>query len=287
MRKPSYWWAVVPILTLYACQPSHYRGEADSYQTAADSTAADALFSPLDSAPRIRIKQADVRCRVNDVFAVTTAMERTVRHVGGVVTESTLRTELNATHDQPWTGDSIRRVRRSTPQASLLLRVPVQHLDSVVHTLTSMAAFVEFRQLQDKDATLAYKRNKLKNDAAQETNRQTSHTKMNRELEVNTYREAKTNEQIDRQIENLSMLDNAAYCTVSVALYQPEIVEVQILPDPEHSPKPAFMAAAGDALSGGADVLRGLALLILKVWPMWLMLGAGWWAYKKLGVFRR
>ncbi|WP_222597255.1 DUF4349 domain-containing protein [Chitinophaga pinensis] len=64
--------------------------------------------------------------------------------------------------DVPYSADSLKRIELYTPVANLTLRVPTASLDSVVHTLTAMATFIDYRTLKDEDKTLTYLSNAMK-----------------------------------------------------------------------------------------------------------------------------
>lgn len=272
MRRPSIYWVAIPLVTLFACG-QQYNREAATVQE----------VTPLQSEARKRIKTADLRCRVTDVFKATAALEKMVYGVEGVVTESTLENEVLAQHTLPYSADSVKQVKRYTPVASLTLRVPSAHLDSVVTTLTSMAAFIEHRRLKDQDVSLEYERNAMKNEvlAQQQETRETTHTKMNKELEVTQYQHNKTNEYVDRAINNLSILENTAFSTITVQLFQPEVADVQVIANPEHLSRAGFGTASVNALRTGVEVFRGLALFILQIWPLWIIAIIGWVLYRK------
>ncbi|WP_343704382.1 DUF4349 domain-containing protein [Chitinophaga sp.] len=272
MRKPSIYWVAIPLVTLFAC--GQYNREAATPEE----------VTLLQSEARKRIRSADVRCRVPDVFKAASTLERMVVSVEGVVVESVLHNDVTEQRTLPWSADSLKLVKRYTPVANLTLRVPVKHLDSVVSTLTSMAGFIDYRKLQDQDVTLAYERNAMKNEAlaAEDHKRETTHTKMNKELEVTQHQEANTEAAIDRTIANLGMLENAAFSTISVQLFQPEVADVQVVVNPQQLTRAGFGTAAMNALRGGADVFRALALFILQVWPLWVLAAAGWVLYRKV-----
>lgn len=270
MRRPSIYWVVIPIVTLFACQSGYNREAASAEEV-----------TPLQSTERKRIKSADVRCRVPDVFKATAALEKMVTSVQGVVVESTLQNNVQAQHTLPWSADSLKLVKRYTPVANLTLRVPVQHLDSVVTTLTSMAAFIDHRKLQDQDVTLEYERNAMKNEAMAGTARETTHTKMNRELEVAQHEEHRNEAAIDRTIQNLGMLEKSAFSTITVQLFQPELSDVQVVMNPQYLSRAGFGTASVNAIRTGSDVFRGLFLFLLRIWPLWVLAIAGWVMYKK------
>jgi Domain of unknown function (DUF4349) len=277
MRKPFIYWALVPMLTFIACGKSEYKEAA----SAADSTSS--TVTPLQSDARKRIKSADLRCRVADVLNTTSSLEHLVMSLDGVVEESSLENEVQDQCTIPLSADSIRLVKRYIPVANLTLRIPAQYLDSLVTRLTAMVTFIDYRKLQDKDLTLEFERNAMKNDAvAQQSNaRQTSHTKMNKELEIAQQQDAKAEAAVDRKITNLDILDHVAFSTISVKLFQPEMADVQVVANPQKISKIDFGVEVMNALGNGLEVFRELFLILLRIWPLWVVVIAGWLLYRK------
>lgn len=278
MRKTLILWALLPMVMLIACGRSEKREEA-AY-AAADSAS---LTTSLNSEVRKKIKTADLRCRVTDVLKTTASLERLVVSMDGVVEESTLENEVQNQCTLPLSADSIRLVKRYIPVANLTLRVPAQHLDSLVAGLTSMAAFIDYRKLQDKDVTLAYERNAMKNAALtqQANTRETNHTKMNNELEIAQHQDAKAEAAVDRTIDNLEMLDKVAFSTITVQLFQPETVDIQVAINPDKFSRPEFSIESLNALQNGVTIFRELILFLLRIWPLWVLAITGWILYKK------
>jgi len=261
MRYTPVLWVLVPIVTFMSC--SSYNREAT---TAADVT-------PLQSDARKKIKTADLRCRVPDVLKATASLEHLVLSLKGVVEESNLENEIRSQHTLPLSADSIRLIKRYTPVANLTLRIPAEHLDSVVTTLTTMAGFIDYRKLKDQDVSLEFERNEMKNEITgdQLAPREIQHTQMNKELEVAEHQASRKEAAIDRRIENLAILEQVAFSTITVQLFQPEQADIQVVANPEKLSRPAMGTAITDALHTGANVFRAIFLFLLQLWPLWLL----------------
>lgn len=281
MRSSSIYWVAIPMVTLFACGNVHYSNEKAE---AAAPVAADT--TSLQSPSRKRIKTADISCRVQDVTAATTKLEKLVTSLDGIVVESHLRNDAQEQHEYPYSADSVKRVQLYTPISTLTLKVPVAHLDSVVHTLTGMASYIDHRTLRDNDVTLQYLGNELKNAAVIKDERVTGHTKKDSELDVREYSEEKKTAFIERRIANLGILENVAYSTITVQLFQPQVADVQIAVNPASFTRAGFGTETATAFRTGVEVMRSIFIFLLQLWPLWIIAILLWFGYKRL-LFKR
>lgn len=283
MRSSSIYWVAIPMVTLFACGNVHYDQKAEAVT---ENAAPAADTTSLQSSSRKRIKTADIRCRVQDVTAATTKLERLVTSLDGIVVESVLRNDAQEQHEYPYSADSIRRVQLYTPVSTLTLKVPVTHLDSVVHTITAMAGYIDQRTLRDNDVTLQYLGNELRNAAVIKDERTTDHTKKDSELDVRQYSEEKKSAFIERKIANLGILENVAYSTITVQLFQPQVADVQIALNPASITRAGFGTETATAFRTGVNVTRSIFIFFLQLWPLWIIAILLWFGYKRL-LFKR
>ncbi|HVI46430.1 MAG TPA: DUF4349 domain-containing protein [Chitinophaga sp.] len=279
---------IVPLLALSACSTNGYKHSSSAEATAeqayaatADSTVFATGISSPGSPSRKRVRSADVRCRVNNVFQAASQLEHAVTAVNGIVAESNLKNENVQQHELPYSSDSLKRIMLYTPTASLTLKVPVEHLDAVVHTLTSIAGFIDYRILRDEDLTLKYLSNSLKNDQLTPGGNIIPGKKTST-LDIEKYSDQKKENAVDRSIANLEILGDVAYSTFTVQLFQPEVADVQIVLNPDHVARAGFGTEILSAVRSGATLLRNIILLLVQIWPFVIALAIGWFGYRKL-----
>lgn len=280
MRRPLYF--IAPVLLVAACSAgsSSYLKDEDSPAVTADSTNFANDITALNSPSRKRVRTADVRCRVNNVFNAVSVLEHTVLGVNGMIAESTMQNDIGLTQDVPYSADSLKRVQLYTPTANLTLRVPVTSLDSVVHTMTSMATFIDSRTLKEDDRTLIYLSNALKNDAPAPT--AIKPAEKGTPLDLVVYKDQQHDAATDRRIANLAILDEVHYATISVQLFQSQQADIQVIVNPERVTRAGFGTSILTALATGANGLSNLFLFILTCWPLVIALIAGWFGYRKI-----
>lgn len=287
MRSSSMLWVLIPILTLYACSNAGNIKFETSTQNKSEAYADSAAAAPsTPSDARKRIKTADLRCRVSDVVSATANIEKLVTSVNGIVVESYLRNEQSSSHEFAYSIDSLKRVTRYIPVATLTLKVPAPYMDTVVRALTASASLISHRMLKDTDVTLEHLRNQLHNKADETPARKVDHTKPEKELDITRYEDAKKDAVIDRTINNMAIDEKVMYSSITVELFQPEVADIQVVLNPERLSRPPLATAAVVALNRGAEFFRAVLLFFLSVWPAFVFGALGWFVYRKLGLKR-
>ncbi|WP_423735065.1 DUF4349 domain-containing protein [Chitinophaga caseinilytica] len=285
MQRHSMLWAaaLLPVLTFYACGHNLESARPIDGETVSDTTYPSPTDVSLNAAtiPEKRVKTGEMRLQVDNVVQATVRMEQLVTRAGGIVEQSEIRQTSGRQDDTRYSSDSLRRVTWYAPEATLRLRVPVMMMDSVVHAITGMAAFVEFRSLADADLSLQHLQNNLLNNLTKQPGRAVEHTKPNQELDVRQYEDEARRGAIGRTIENLGIDQLAAFSTLTITLRQPDLAVVSIIPDPEKFARSYFMADASQALGNGLSGFRAALIFLLNIWPLLLVAGITWFLYRK------
>ena len=279
MRPSPCLLVIIPALILVACSPSSTYHEATA---TADSTTFSNEITSLNSPSRKRVRTADVRCRVSNVFNATSALERVVNSIDGVIVESTIQNDFGVSKEIPYSVDSLKRIQLYTPTASLTLRVPAAKLDSVVGSLTAMASFIDYRTLKSQDKTLDYLSNALKNNEQGNVEAPPAPVKKKTPLDVVAYEDRKKENIIDRKIVNLAILDDVNYATFTVQLFQPQLADVQVIVNPESATRAGFWTEFITALRSGAEIFKNVFLFLLQLWPFLLLAALIWFGVKRI-----
>ena len=258
-------------------------GTADVYAESPAPASGDDKVLSLNAPARKIIKTADLRCRVEDVYTATTRIERMANAIGGQIANSKLENVTEESRTLPYKTDSLQQVESFTTTAQLTLRIPVNALDTILADIAGDAAFINNRSLHLDDATLRYLSNKLKQEAMaahDATGRSGALAKRTGDAIVSgIYTDDHNEASIDRRIGNMQLVDQAAYATLTVELYQPPRISRSIMPDMEALMKPTMGQQAALALNNGWQLLRGLLIALLTVWPLLLVSAAGYFAW--------
>lgn len=254
----------------------------------ADSTSFASDISDINSSSRKIIRTADFRCQVKDVLTASTSLENTVKSVGGIIEESRMNNEKSYTQSSYYTADSLKQVQTYTTTAYLTLRVPVAALDSIVKVIPGLTTFIEHRSLAQEDVTLQYLSNSLKNEPTGRTQKALDAAKKSEDIiAADNYLTRKHESTVDRQINNLQLLDQANYATLKVEFFQPERVNTQIVINPDYYAKPSFGTQFVVAINNGWQMIRQLFIALLYVWPLLILATISWILYRKYRKDRR
>jgi len=266
---------LVPAALMASCANS-----PESYAPSADSVVMSSNLADINSPSRKIIHTADMRCRVNDVYRSVDTLERMVNELGGLIAESHMENTTTSTRSVRYTADSQKLVTGYTTVAHLTLRIPNFFLDTVIRKVPVLATFIDNRTMQRQDVTLKYLANAMKNEAAGiappvVADKKTGGIKEN--TATSSPKALKNDTVINRRIENLQMLDDVNYATLKVDLYQPEKVDVQIVADADHAASIPFGSRILLALGDGWQLLKGLLVVFITAWPLWLLAIAVWY----------
>ncbi|MBV8251250.1 MAG: DUF4349 domain-containing protein [Chitinophaga sp.] len=286
MRKSIPLW-VLPALSLAACNaaPDHSastvqvaKSNAEQITEKADSVAFATDIASLNAASRKRVRTADVRCRVKNVFDATTTLERVTKELDGVVVES--HQENTVTQDKyvAYSADSLMHVRMYGTVAQLTLRVPVNRMDSVVHVLSGMATYIDHRTLKDEDKTMQYLSNSLRNNLVIQSPKP---DKKATSLDIAKYKDEKEEKVIDRELNNLSLMDDVNNATLTVAMFQPDRADIVVEVNPAAATRAGFGTELKNALIDGTEILRNLFLFLITIWPFLILGAITWFLVKK------
>lgn len=279
-----------PLCLLAACgTPDAHYGESaepapasEQVLATADSVVFGNSISSLTSPSRKMIRTADLRCRVDDVFAATTQLEDLVKASGGIVEESKMINQSTGSRNIYHSADSIKKVEVYTTTAHVVLRVPVAALDTVLKTIPAISTFVESRTLAQEDVTLRYLTNSLKNETRADIKDPMALAKKSGEAIAAAEYIAGTNERsIDRRIENLHLLDEVNYATITVDLHQPERVNTMIVVNTDHATEVPYATQLMLSLNKGWQLIKGLFAAIITLWPLWIIAFVGFAVYRR------
>ncbi len=264
--------AVMALAILCSCDNNASMEYTDAVAAVADSTTFASDISTLNAPSRKRIRSATIRCRVTDVLSASNQIEKMTRSVDGVVAESSFSNTASDYHEYASGSDSLKKIHLYTPVSELTLRVPVSKLDSVATQISSLANHIEYRNMKDTDATFTYLSNALKNEAELQVKPIPPQPKNT--LGSAVHQEERRTKITDRRIENLEILDNVAYSTFTVYLYEPLKADTYMTVNPVTITRAGFGAEMGQALRNGSVWMRNILIGLVEAWPLLLLAGA-------------
>jgi hypothetical protein len=270
---------LLPLFALASCANQNEKA-VSSDAAAAYAPAPEAVESEsvTEAAEQKIIRTADFRCKVPNVLNAATMLEMLIKSKGGYVQQSHISNENTQTKTIHYKTDSLLQATTYTTTANLILRIPSQHLDSIIYALPSIAAQIESRTLTQDDVTLQYLSNKIKSESGNglAVDKALQLAKKSKEsLEVQQYKDNRYDEQVSRKIANFGLQYNVEYATITVALSQPEEIHIVSIADPDYVTRTPLWVQFRDAIASGMEICWGLLITALHIWPLILMAIAG------------
>ena len=277
--------AVIIAVVLFSCKKAEVPAEETlDYATAvADSTTVSntqekTAETPKNVEKRKLIRTADIKFKVKSVVQSTNLIENTTRKWGGLVTYSNLQSTINDQISTKVSQDSTLETTKYKVENTITLRVPQQNMDTVVKEIAKEINYLDYRLIKADDVALRLLSNELlqKRSATNEKRManaiDTKGKKINDIMNAETQLENKKAQSDSSAIENLSLQDQINYSTITLQLYQREVVKQELVANEKQGYhfEPAIGIQILDALQSGWFHLLSLVVFLLKLW--WLAL---------------
>lgn len=276
----------------FACKQATTSDEA-SAETTADTVNTETISSNAakekKESTRKFVRTADLKFKVKNVTKSTYAIENIVSKNGGFITFTDLKSNINNHDETQVSQDSILETTHYTVDNTITLRVPNTQLDTVLKSMATEIDFLDSRLIKADDVGLQLLSNKM----AQK--RLTNHqkrlekdidTKGNKLKEIN---EAENNvldketESDNTIINNLSLEDQVNFSTVTLYLYQREVIKQELVANEKsiNAYRPHIGLQILDSLKTGWYIFEGIIAFVARLWSIVLIVVVVWFGYKK------
>lgn len=227
------------------------------------------------------VRTARLKFRVKDVPKATQIIEDVVLKNKGIILKSAIN---NNNVQSQWINiskDSAYVVYRNHLQATLDLRVSFSLLDSTLRQIAPLAVVIDYRIVEGDDVTAQLMADELKKIRLEKKQRRVSNAISTRSGKLEDAIAAEESldyamEEADRtKISEYNMNDKIAYSLIQIEIYQePVITKEQVLRNDLiiASYEPGYGSKIVDAMSGGWSALASIFLLIIRLWPFWIIL---------------
>lgn len=288
--------AVIIAVVLFSCKKAEIPAEetADYATAVADSatvsnTQEKTTETPKKVEKRKLIRTADIKFKVKSVVQSTNLIENTTRKWGGLVTYSNLQSTINDQISTKVSQDSTLETTKYKVENTITLRVPQQNMDTVVKEIAKEIDYLDYRLIKADDVALRLLSNELlqKRSATNEKRIanaiDTKGKKINDIINAETQLENKKAQSDSSAIENLSLQDQINYSTITLQLYQREVVKQELVANEKQGYyfEPSIGIQILDALQSGWFHLLSLVVLLLKLWWLALIGLVIYWIFKK------
>ncbi|CAN5233501.1 DUF4349 domain-containing protein [soil metagenome] len=243
----------------------------------------------LDSTHRF-IRTANMRFRVRNVASVSYRIEDLAVKFGGYIADTKLESQLQSNEEKPVSEDSTLQTMRFMVTNSITIRVPVENLDTILKSFVPFIDYLDFRNVNTNDITLDLLANKLAQARIAKFNQRLAFSIDNKSGKLNDVQDAEQsmlNQQENSDnalIENLRKDDQVKYSTITLYLYQPQTIRQELIAREKNiaAYEPCLGNKLGSALSAGWYALRMIIIIIVSLWPLWLIGGIVWIVIRRM-----
>lgn len=277
--------AFIIAVVLFSCKKAEVPAEetADYATAVADSatvsnTQEKTTETPKTVEKRKLIRTADIKFKVKSVVQSTNLIENTTRKWGGLVTYSNLQSTINDKISTKVSQDSTLETTKYKVENTITLRVPQQNMDTVVKEIAKEIDYLDYRLIKADDVALRLLSNELLQKRSATNEKRVANAidakgkKINDIMNAETQLENKKAQSDSSAIENLSLQDQINYSTITLQLYQREVVKQELVANEKQGYyfEPSIGIQILDALQSGWFHLLSLVVFLLKLW--WLAL---------------
>lgn len=211
------------------------------------------------------IHKADINIEVKDALKSTLTIEKNVIKLGGYVGKSELNSQIISEKITPISKDSARETKVYNITNFMEVRIPKNNLNEFLQSLNQEIGFVISRNLEITDVTIEARINNIK----------TNTKKIDKNL---------NNSQEENLINKYKLNDLVQYATVTLDLVEKENIKQTIIPNTKNYTtyeNSNFGYQIKTALYTGGNILQKIIIVILYIWPLWVILILGYIILRK------
>ena len=282
------------LLSVLSCSKNGESLSDQKAMMATDSVAAmvsssAAVENPKDNTRKF-IRTAELKFRVKDMLKSTYIIEGIASKKGGFVTYTNLTSDVNEIFSTSISADSSLESTRFTVTSVITLRVPNTQLDSTLREISKQIDYLDFRIIKAEDVALQILANDLTQKRSAKNEERLTRAIDNRGKKLTETTNAEETllnkqEQADNaKVSNLSLADQIKYCTVNLTIYQRPSMRRELIANDKNieAYQPSFLSKLGESLRFGWSNLEEFILAITQLWALFLFIGLGYLAYKKI-----
>lgn len=240
-------------------------------------------------AQRKFIRTAHAEFKVKDVYQSALAIEDAVAAHGGFVVKNDVDTQIGAVQRRPQGGGKLLELAEYTVRGSLTVRVPSERTQEFLRVIVGQMEFLDGRSFEARDAQFELLRQQLawqRNQKAQQDigTAVEGGGKLGQKADAIAARNDAKSARDEALIAQKEFEDRVAFSTIELSLHQSPRIRQTELVDTEAvfaQNSPGFFSRLGNSLSVGWYGVLDVILSLLQVWPLWLLIVAGIWVWRR------
>jgi len=254
------------------------REESAAEESAAVSSASDKIETATDTVKKLTdkrklIRTADLKFKVKNVAKSTTLIENTANKFGGLVTKSDLQSTVFERNETQFSRDSTLVTTKYSVENNMTIRVPNAQLDTVVKAIAAEIDFLDVRVIKADDVSLQLLSNQLVQNRNSEQHQRLANAidakgkKLNQIVTAEDALAGKNENYDNAKLNNLALKDQIAYSTVTLKIYQPEMMRKELVASLV-TPRPNIGLQLFNSLQTGWYILEGILAFVVQLWSL-------------------
>ena len=222
------------------------------------------------------IKTASVNMEVKDVYEATVFIEKSVKELGGFVTQSNLQSNVISDETFNISDENAIMVKKFQTENSMEVRVPTLHLGEFLENINERKLFLNSRIISAEDVTANMKYAELEAKRISKTGENIS------TLKNNGNKVDRSNDNMNEanflQLQNMNIADNIKYSTIRIFIKETKfrIAEIPVTNSRniDNQYKFNFFYDAKNAFVEGFYLIQIIAVGLIRIWPI-VCIGVG------------
>lgn len=240
-------------------------------------------------AQRKFIRTANADFRVRDVYESAIAIENIVAKLDGFVVNNQIGANVDRVNRYPIGNAKLMELAEYTVRGNLTVRVPSDKTQDFLRALVTQIEFLDQRNFEARDVQFELLRKQLEFLRNQEAQKQlgdlsTSPGKIADKAAVISGQNNAKASRDEAAVLQKEVEDKVAFSTISLSLYQLSKVRKTEMEDVDAIAKairPGFFSRLFNAFSTGWYGLLDIVIELFVLWPLWLAVGLGVFAFKR------
>lgn len=273
-------------LSLMACK----KGESADYASSSDileekviSTDSVSIAANQEVEGKKFVKTAEVDMEVKNVYDATISIEKSLKELGGFVTNSRLIAHTLSENTYNTSDESAILVRKYQNENQMQVRVPTEKLGEFLTSINDKKLFLNTRIITASDVTANIKMAELDQKRLEKTGENIAQLKATKD-KVNI---ADTNMDLANQqkILDINLTDKLKYSTVDISIKEPKISVAEIpitnIKNIDNKYKSNFFYEVKNALVDGFYLIKQIIVFFISIWPFLLIGGIVLYFFKR------
>jgi hypothetical protein len=258
--------------------------------TAVPISSSAAVVSTRDSTRKF-LRTASLKFKAKDAIKTTYAIEDIVSRFDGFVASTQLNSNIDRQTTVAISEDSSLETTYYTIVNNMTLRVPNTKLDSTLKAIAPLVDFLDYRNVSANDIALSLLSNELtqRRIGQHEQRLKKAIDNRGRRLEETTTAEENVLNKLEQadnaKIDNLSLMDQVAFSTVNLSIYQRQSFRREVVPNDNNIEEyePGLGTRLLEGLEIGWAAFSAVLVFLAKFWALIAVVVVLLLLYRKFG----